>query len=239
MTSTREEIESAFEASWPAAEYSESGAFRVGRGMGGGKRVASARAVASDWRSADIDRAIAVHLGWDQPAIFRVLDGEEKLASALQSRGFHGHTRTRMMMASVSALTDLAVPPVTSFAVWPPLAIQQELWSEQGIGRERQAVMARVRLPKAALLGRIDDRAAAVGFIAAAGDIAVLHALEVLPAMRRKGLAGWMMREAAFWAEANGAKSILLAVTAENKPAVALYQKLGFSEVSAYRYFQP
>ncbi|WBU61795.1 GNAT family N-acetyltransferase [Paracoccus albus] len=239
MTASHDDIESAFEASWPAADYAEAGAFRVGRGLGGGKRVASARAVSSDWTDTDIDDAIEIHRRWNQPAIFRVLDGEDRLAAALQSRGFRGHTRTRMMMAPVSALTDLAVPPVTSFAVWPPLAIQHELWAEQGIGRERQAVMARVRLNKAALLGRIEDRAAAVGFIAAAGDVAVLHALEVLPAMRRKGLAGWMMREAAFWAKANGAKSMLLAVTAENTGAVALYQNLGFSGISAYRYFQP
>lgn len=232
-------VEAAFEASWPAAEYAQAGAFRIGRGLGGGKRVSSARATAPDWRAADLDSAIAIQRSWDQPPIFRVSDGDTSLADALLARGFRDHTQTLMMTAPITALTDLPVPPVTSFALWPPLAIQRELWIEQGIGPARQAIMDRVGLPKAALLGRIRDRAASVAFVAAADGIAVLHALEVLPAMRRQGLASWTLREAAFWAQAQGAETMLLAVTAENAGAIALYQGLGFSPVAGYRYFQP
>lgn len=232
------QIEAAFEGSWPAAEYAEAGGFRIGRGLGGGKRVGSARATGPDWTAAGIDRAVDVQKMWDQSPIFRVSDSEPRLAEALSARGFRDHTPTVMMTAPVAALTDIDVPPVTSFALWPPLAIQRELWEEQGIGPARQAVMARVAAPKAALLGRIKDRAAAVAFVAEVQGIAVLHALEVLPSMRREGLATWTLREAAFWAEARGADTMLLAVTAGNAGAIALYRKLGFAPVAGYRYFE-
>lgn len=232
-------IDAAFEASWPAAEYAQTGPFRIGRGLGGGKRVSSARLIAPDWTGADLDQAMRIHRNWDQPAIFRVADTQPLLARALLGRGFRECDPTLLMSAPITALTDLPVPPVTSFALWPPLAIQRELWTEQDIGPERQAVMARVAAPKAALLGRIRDRAAAVAFVAAANGIAVLHALEVLPAMRRHGLAGWTLREAAFWGQAQGAATMLLAVTAENAGAIALYRGLGFTEIAGYRYYQP
>lgn len=232
-------IDAAFEASWPAAEYATAGAFRVGRGLGGGMRVSSARLTAPGWSDADLDDAVQIQRDWDQPPAFRISDSEASLTEALLARGFLAHTPTLMMTAPIAALTDLAVPPVTSFALWPPLAIQRDLWTEQGIGAARQAVMARVQVPKAALLGRIRDRAAAVAFVAETDGIAVLHALEVLPAMRRQGLAGWILREAAFWAQAQGATTLLLAVTADNTGAIALYQRLGLAQIARYHYYQP
>ncbi len=234
-------FEDAFEASWPAAEYAQAGVFRIGRGLGGGRRVSSARPVSAGWSGADIDRAIAVQTSWQQNPAFRLSDGDctadPGLPDALRARGLLAHDATRLMQAPVSALTGSPVPPVTSFATWPPLAIQREIWAEQGIGPARQAVMDRAALPKAALLGRIDDRAAGAAFIAAAGPLAVLHALEIRPAQRRKGLAGWMMREAAFWAAAKGCETLFLAVTAANLPAIGLYRGLGFQDFGGYCYF--
>lgn len=231
--------DAAFEASWPAAEYAMAGPFRIGRGMGGGNRVSSARALAPGWTPGDIDRAIEIQAGWAQPPIFRVTDTDAALAETLRLRGFRAYSPTLMMTAPVAALTDLPVPPVTSFAIWPPLAIQRDLWMERGIGTARQAVMDRVALPKAALLGRIEDRAGAVAFVAKEGDLAIVHALEVLPQLRRMGLAGWMLREAAFWAQRHEAMTMLLAVTAENLGAISLYRGLGFQQIAEYRYFQP
>ncbi|MFV0410550.1 MAG: GNAT family N-acetyltransferase [Paracoccus sp. (in: a-proteobacteria)] len=231
-------VETAFEASWPAAEYAMAGPLRIGRGLGGGMRVSSARATRPGWDSTDIDHAIRIMEDWGQPSSFRALEGDG-LGEALAARGWQGRMTTLMMQAPVIALTDLPVPEVTAFALWPPLAIQREIWTAAGIGPARLAVMERASAPKTALLGRTKDRAAGTAFLAGAGDYAVLHALEVIPAARRQGLAGWMIREAAFWAGAQGHRMLLLAVTAENAPAIALYRGLGFSTVAAYRYWQP
>ncbi|TXB68791.1 GNAT family N-acetyltransferase [Paracoccus aurantiacus] len=234
-------LDRTFEASWPAAEYAVAGAFRIGRGEGGGMRVSSARLVSTEWNMDDIGQAIEIQRSWGQPPAFRLSEGQgieaEDLRAALQSRGFRRHTPTRLLCADLGALTDTPVPRVTCFAVWPPLAIQRELWTEQGIGAARQAIMARVTLPKVALLGRIEDRAAAVGFVAAGESLAILHALEVLPSLRRKGLARWMLREAAFWAAGQGCDTLALAVTSENAPALSLYDEMGFRDIGGYSYF--
>ncbi len=136
-------------------------------------------------------------------------------------------------------MTDRAIPPVTAFAVWPPLAIQRDLWRELGIGAARQAIIDRAAAPKAALLGRVADRAAGVGFVGVHGPVGMIHALGVLPPFRRRGVAAWLIRQAASFAERNAAARIALAVQRDNVAALALYAALGFSEVEGYRYFSP
>ncbi|MEO1960122.1 MAG: sigma-54 factor interaction domain-containing protein, partial [Paracoccus sp. (in: a-proteobacteria)] len=133
----------AFEISWPASEYADAGGFRVGRGLGAGGRVSSARAVGA-WRGDHIDAAIAIHRGWDQRPVFRVADDDAALAGALESRGFRRETPTAVMATATRALTDIAIPSVTTFTLWPPLAIQREIWAAGNIGPARQAVIERV-----------------------------------------------------------------------------------------------
>lgn len=231
-------LEAAFEATWPAAEYRLAGGLCVGRGAEAGGRVSSARAVGR-WNADDIRAAEDIHRGWDQRALFRVADGDAALADALQARGYLPDTPTAIMAAPVARLTDLPVPPVTAFAIWPPLAIQRDIWAAGRIDPARQAVMARVAAPRCALLGRIDDRAAGAGFVALHEGVVMVHAVEVRPEWRRRGLAGWMMREAAFWAVRVGGARIAVAVSRDNLPAMALYRGLGLTETGGYRYFRP
>lgn len=230
-------LDAAFRATWPSAETAVIGGLTVGRGMGGGGRVGSARTT-GHWRDADIDAAIAQQRAWGEPPLFSVADGDGALHDALARRGWRFHTPTVVMLAPVAALTDQPLRPVTAFALWPPLAIQRELWDDCDIGPARQAVIARAPQPKAALLGRISDRAAGIGFVAVSGQFGFVHALAVLPAFRGKGLAGWMMRKAALFAADHGADYLALAVTRDN-PAVALYQRLGFGIVARYCYASP
>ena len=230
-------LSAAFEATWPPAETAQAGGFAVGRGMGGGGRVGSARRVGDDWSPSDIEAAVEIQRGWDQSPQFRVPDEDRDLAVALEQLGFQRHTPTVTLVAPVAALTDQAVPPVTSFAVWPPMAIQRDIWSAGGIGPARQAVMMRAPDPRAALLGRVKDRAAGAGFVAVHGDVAMVHGLVVLPDWRRLGLAGWMMRKAAFWAADQGAARLALAVSRGNTAAVALYAGLGMTEAGGYAYY--
>lgn len=227
---------SAFEATWPAARYVEVGGFRLGLAEGAGRRVNSAYA-ASEWQQEDIDLAIRRSLGEGCAPAFRVMDGDAPLTKALAGRGFRPETPTAIMAAEITTLTDQDIPPVTAFAIWPPLAIQRDIWTACGIGPARQQVMQRAVEPKAALLGRTHDRAAAVGFVAVHQHIGMVHAVETLPDWRRNGMAGWMMRRAAEWAADNGADRLALAVTRGNAAALALYGGLGFAEVAGYAYY--
>ncbi|MGL6208948.1 MAG: GNAT family N-acetyltransferase, partial [Paracoccaceae bacterium] len=129
-------------------------------------------------------------------------------------------------------------PPMTSFAHWPPLAIARDLWATGGIVAPRLAVMDRVTLPKTAILARTADRPTGVAFVAAAGNIAMLHALEVSPAHRRQGSAHHILQAASLWAQNQGCGTLSLVVTRANDPANALYTSLGMQAVGHYHYRQ-
>lgn len=226
----------AFDATWPPAEQADAGGFRVARSPGGGGRLNSARA-AGPWTGADIDAAAALQRGRGGAARFLVPDGDTALAEALARRGLVEADRTVVLHAPVAALLEPPVPPVTALAIWPPLAIQLDLWAEAGIGSARLAAMDRAAAPKTALLGRVRDRAAGVGFVAISGPVAMVHALAVAPEFRRMGVAAWMTRRAAHVAAEHGADRLALAVTRANDGALALYARLGFVEAAGYRYF--
>jgi hypothetical protein len=57
--------------------------------------------------------------------------------------------------------------------------------------------MERAAGPKTALLGRVRDRAAGTAFVALHDDVAMVHALEVVPGFRRAGVARNLMQGAA------------------------------------------
>lgn len=230
------QINHAFEASWPAAESVDHGAMRSGRGLGAGGRVSSTRPLTADWTVDDIAAAEAQHRAWDQTPMFRLSDGDASLQDALLQRGYHASTPTAVMAADCAALIG-DVPQLTTFTIWPPLAIQCDIWTEGNINASRQAVMQRVDLPKTAILGRLDDRAVAAAFAVQAGPVAMIHAIEVLPEFRRRGLAGWIIRTAAQWAQEQGATRLGLAVSRGNTAARTAYDRLGFTEIDGYSYW--
>jgi GNAT superfamily N-acetyltransferase len=96
--------------------------------------------------------------------------------------------------------------------------------------------MDRAAGPKAWLLGRLGDRPAACAFVAMHGDLAMLHALGVAPAARRRGLGALLSRAAALWALRRGAGTLALTVADENAAAAALYAGLGMAEAARYHY---
>ncbi|RCW84083.1 GNAT family N-acetyltransferase [Paracoccus lutimaris] len=237
MTPGDPDLARAFETTWPAAEYADAGAFRVGRGHGAGGRVSSARALRPDWDEADIPAVEAIHRRWRQRAMFRLPDCDDALAKALIARGYQRQNPTAIMALDCAALRDRDVPGMTAFTIWPPLAIQGDIWAAGNIGAARQAVMPRVALPRTAILGRHEDRAAGAAFVAVDGPVAMIHAIEVAPGFRRKGLAGWLIRRAATWADAQGATRLGLAVSRANTSARALYDRMGFAETGGYAYW--
>lgn len=230
-------FDAAWQATWPAAAYADSGGLRSGQGLGGGGRVSASRRIGA-LGAGDIAAAEAQHRDWDQPPLFAVEEGDDELAAALAARGYAETNPTLILSAPVATLCDPAIPGMTVLESWPPLAIQRDLWVALGIGPARQAAMQRAASPRTALLGRLQDRAAGAGFVSVHGDRGFLHALAVVPAMRAHGLGGWMVRRAAGFAAESGATSLALAVSEANAPACALYARLGFARIGRYAYWQ-
>lgn len=170
-----------------------------------------------------------------QRPLFMVRGNDAAFDQALAARGYRPIDPVVLYAAPVPALTA-EVPRVRTFTLWPPLAIQREIWAEGGIGEARLAVMARAGAPRVSILGRSGDKPAGTAFVACHGTIAMVHALEVRPAMRRDGLGRHMMQAAANWAETQGAWTLALAVTRANRAANALYTSMGLAVVGEYHY---
>lgn len=226
---------SLMEGTWPAAARLRVGPWIVRNGQGGGGRVSCATAE-SDWTDADIALAEDTHRSFGQVPMFTIREGEDRLDAVLAGRGYAIHDPVDLFAAPLSALTSEAPRRMTTFAIWPMLAIMRDLWTEAGIGPERIAVMERATALRTSILGRHDDRAAGCVFVASSGGVAYVHALHVLPEYRRKGLARDMMRGAALWAAENGADRLALAVTRTNGAALGLYHSMGMEVVTRYHY---
>jgi len=223
------------EATWPAAALHRHGPWLVREGQGGGQRVSSATAE-GPVSDSDIALAETVQAGLGQPPLFMIRHGDSTLDALLAARGYLRHDPVVAYAAPAAQLAEPAPNPMTAFALWPPLAIAAALWAEAGIGPGRLAVMDRVTGPKTSILGRANDRASGVAFVACAGNRAMLHALEVTPGQRRQGSANNILRVAAGWAQNQGAITFSLVVTEANTAAHALYASLGMQVVGQYHY---
>lgn len=223
-------------ATWPPAAIRHLGPWLLRDGKGGGKRV-SAASLSGTFDSGDIDAAESAMRSAGEQPLFQIGADQQALDDALAERKYDIVDPVTLYAIALDEFS-LPPPPMTTFPHWPPLGIAIDLWAEGGIGPERMNVMHRVQGPKCAILARIADRAAGVAFVALHGRAAMLHGLEVTPALRRKGSARHILHAAAVWAKAEGATDLALAVTTANVPARALYASIGMQVVGQYHYRQ-
>ncbi len=226
-------------ATWPSAGCRRVGPWMIREGRGGGQRV-SAATLEEPLKQAMIAELLPVAeaemAALEQAPLFMVGPGGDDLDQVLDDAGYAVKDPSHLYMGSAERLADPPPLPVSAFAVWPPLAIMNELWEAGGIGPGRQAVMARVECAKTGILARHDNCAAGVAFVAVHNGVAMLHALEVTPSQRRKGVGSGIMRAAAQWAVRQGAEALMLAVTQANAGAARLYASLGMEIVEQYHY---
>jgi GNAT superfamily N-acetyltransferase len=185
----------------------------------------------------DLDAAEALLTDHNHPANFVIWPGDEDLDAKLDARGLVICDAVHLYEIDAATLAGDPLPHATAMPVWPPLSIMRHLWEAGGIGAARQAVMARAECGTG-LLGRVDDRAAGVGFVSLSGKTAMIHALDVVPAHRRKGVAHHIMRAAAHWTLDQGGDTLSLVVTRDN-PANRLYEALEMKKATGYHYRRP
>lgn len=223
------------EATWPPAGTRRVGPWTIRVGKGGGQRVSATTAEAA-FSESDLAAAEAAMARLGQPALFMVRPDDQALDTLLDRRGYRIKDPVALYAIDTAGLTKSPVPPVSAFHVWPPLAIMTDLWAAGGIGAGRLDVMHRAAGPKTAILARHSDQPAGTAFVACHDGCAMIHAIEVAPAQRRRGVGANILRAAAHWAEREGAQFLTLAVTRANAPANALYASLGMQVVGHYHY---
>lgn len=220
---------------WPAVETRRIGPVTVRRGLGGGSRVSAATADRV-LTTQELQSAETAMRDWDQTPRFMLRHKEDTFDAQLADAGYLKHDVTVIYMCNLDVLTAHRPPPVSTFVSWPELQVQRDIWETGGIGSSRLAVMHRAPMPKTTILGRVDDAPSGTTFVACNGTIAMVHAVEVLPLHRRKGLAKHMMTAAAFWARDHGATHMSLLTTQANKAANPLYASLQMDVVGSYHY---
>jgi len=223
----------AVDATWPPAEFRETGPWLLRRGEGGGQRVSAA---STEDEGADFAPAVTAMREWGQVPLFRITPDQQMLDARLAAAGYRTKDPVMLYLGTVAALADGRDETVKVFRVNSPLAIVDEIWTEGGIGPGRRAVMERPAGPRTVLMARADDRPVGVAFVAVDGDIAMIHAIEVRNMHRRKGGGEILLRGAVSFAAENGAAWLALAVTEANAPARALYEKLGMTVAGRYHY---
>ncbi|MEM7269937.1 MAG: GNAT family N-acetyltransferase [Pseudomonadota bacterium] len=223
----------ALDATWPAAEMFDLDGWRLRRGAGGGKRVSAATSLAP---GADPSLAVEAMERMGQTPLFQLRDDETDLDAELAARGFEIVDPVLIYEVDIAELTHDDPEIAKVFRAAGPAALLEEIWAAGGIGPERLAVMNRAAGPKVWLCARLGDRPGGVAFCAVAGEIAMIHAIEVIPAQRRQGAARRLITGAANFAADNGASKLALAVTRANAPANALYQSLGMTAAAKYHY---
>ena len=229
-----EQVFHALDVTWPAASSIQDGPWIFRDGLGGGKRVSATSALESV-SERQISAAEIQMQSREHARLFVLRERDRAFDTALKKRGYKAVDPVTLYVASTADLAERQ-PPATVFQSWPALAIQKEIWAKCGIGPARLAVMDRAGSPKTALLGRSGDVPAGVAFVSCDGPIAMIHAIEVLPAFRRKGTARRMIQAAALWAQDQSAAHLALAVTDANIPANALYTSLGMTTIGRYHY---
>lgn len=101
-------------------------------------------------------------------------------------------------------------------------------WSEQSWSNELSAAGRDI------IGASVVDSADLVGLIVmqTVAEIADLQRIIVAPAHRRSGLGAELVRLGVAAAKARGAELVLLEVRYDNEPAIALYQSLGFEQLT-------
>lgn len=235
MTTSNQFLFDVIDATWPAARMDQRGPWTLRAGQGGGSRVSAATAHAPVGPD-DLAMAEDAMREIGQKPLFMIRPGDEALDVMLAERGYDIVDPVVIYTCPVGQLTDLAIPRVTVFTIWEPLAIMREIWAAGGIGPARLAVMDRAKGPKTGLLARHRDKPGGTAYTAIHQGTAMVHAVEIPPHQRKQGLGGWIMRAAAFWAAEQGADTISVMCTRANAGANALYASLGMTVVGQYHY---
>ncbi|NNK79650.1 MAG: GNAT family N-acetyltransferase [Litoreibacter sp.] len=233
---TSSDLFDTLEATWPPLSRKTVGDWVIREGAGGGKRVSAATLETDAGGTSDVARAEQEMRALGQTSLFSLKPEQTELDTILAGNGYEVVDPTILFHVPIRDLGEIEIPPLSAFPIWEPLQIMRDIWQAGGVGAARQAVMERVSGPKTGILGRINNKPAGAAFVALHGQVAMLHALEILEDERRQGLGRNLALAAAKWALGQGATDFALAVTRANRAATALYSSLGMRECGAYHY---
>jgi ribosomal protein S18 acetylase RimI-like enzyme len=159
----------------------------------------------------------------------------------LEARGYQVRTPTLVQYAEISeVLAKLPSPSVGVNISSAPSDDWMDLWwSIDGRGGSTEQAAARKILDRGTAVYAVVPEgrpARGIGRLALVEDTAGLYCLAVDERFRRQGIALAVIQGLLQKATSVGARWVWLCVLADNEPARALYDRLGFRTVSEYHY---
>src|SRR5690606_10745169 len=173
-----ERLMAAVDATWPAAEVVEVGGWRLRRGAGGGKRVSAASPLGRG--GGTVGEAEAAMRGWGQAPLFRLTPADADCDAGLAARGYRIVDPVVLYAGPVAGLAGDQSHEAALYRAAFATAIMEEIWAAGQIGPGRLAVMERVGRPSVRLLSRAADTPCGAAFVGVDGEVAMIHAIEVL-----------------------------------------------------------
>jgi GNAT superfamily N-acetyltransferase len=231
-------LEAAFDVAWPSLEATPVGDWTVKRANGVSRRSNSANPLGSDSRlDSPATAAIqAIYRTAGRPAYVRipsVLDPGVDAALEHAGWSFEGE--------SVTLIGPLDGAGPSSAELTPSPSLEWLAASHAVNGREPalaaafDAVLRRLKAPAAFAAVRREDRIVAQGYGVQHDGWLCIEAVGADAAWRGQGLAGQAVSALMEWAAGQGAEAACLQTEAYNRPAQALYLRLGLGR-ELYRY---
>ncbi|MFI0784471.1 GNAT family N-acetyltransferase [Streptomyces lydicus] len=235
---------------WPAVEAERLGEWTL-RAAGGFTRRANSVLPLGDPGlplDAALERVERWYAARGLPALVVVATGradtDEALASELERRGWDAERHTRVRISALAPLADLPTSPPPGCAgvtlSHEPGADWLALYNRTGDsgGPTADALKVLTGGPSVwfATVRAADGGTAAIGRLVVDGRWAGFAALEVAEDARRQGLATLVTAALAERALDEGASAAYLQVEADNAAALALYDRLGFTDHHGYHY---
>jgi GNAT superfamily N-acetyltransferase len=239
------EIERAGLKAWPGIEVEWDGSW-VRRAANGYTQRANSAQCFDPADDGNVVERVAASRRWFEnrglKPIFRInpLTGAA-LNTALDAAGWVAIDHSQVLAMELGPVT--ADPRGEVLALDDPLFLtpHQRLaaYDDERMGKLR-ALLGVLEVPAIGIVLRAaDGRAVASALMAIADGIVITGNVVTAQGERRKGYGSGMMRTGLAWAHAAGAKYAALNVVADNAPAQALYQGLGYRYQYDYVYRAP
>lgn len=229
---------------WPALKEIFYDGWLIRLANGETRRTNSVNVIGSGTRALEekIGHCERIYEAHGQPTYFRIRSNDDPLLEdVLEARGFRAEDETRTLYMDFEVTPPETSPRTIEISEGRP----SEEWlkaHERFCGRPppkddtRRRLLDLVALPIAFAATRdANGCILSVAYGAIHDRLVSLQWVATDPARRREGLSRATLSDLLMWAERRGAEGACLQVLAANRPAVKLYESMGF-ERELYRY---